>query len=667
MDHLVFKRWSNKKYAVFNSLRRIIHIGSLSLTYTMLQPQPALSQSDTITPMSFYDLEEVEKIAETDAVLYSPLLRQLLQIQQDRLQFVASRSIDGLLDHYPGIDIRTRGVNGIQSDLTIQGGSFEQSMVMLNGINMNNPQTGHFNLDLPVNLSQIQEIEVLKGPGARIYGLNSYSGALNIITSPKDSLSFTADATYGNFNTYSLGSILNLPVGRTKNMLSSSFAGSDGYRENTDFLNSNLYLHSTIDSRLFRTNLMLGWNMKNFGANSFYTPLYPEQYEETSSWFTALKITSKGNYPGITADIYWKRHTDHFLLFRNNPTAYENHHLTDVIGSSVGRKISSRFGITSIEFKFRHEEIYSTSLGEISSRQKQIKNSGTGYYNRFGQRDHFSLSLYQLVQYNKIYFNGGTLFNAGINELTGPGIYPGIDISYLAGDRLRLFGSVNRSMRLPTFTDLYYIGPQNLGNPDLKPEKAITYETGIKYEKRSVRVDIGLFYRVGSETIDWIWEEDIWQSRNLTELRTKGIETSVIVVPDGGMNFLKRLAHLRLSYSFSETDRENKSIISNYLLDNLKHKLTGDVTIELPFQTYLDMKVSFQAREGYYQYYESPHSDPVETPYQPFWLADLSAGKKVGKAELSIDVTNLMNVHYHDIGNVIMPGRWMKAVLKYRM
>ena len=138
MESIVFKRWSNKKYAVLNSFHKIIHIGTLSLACNMLMIQPVLTQSDTTSPTMFYMLEEVETISELDAQIYSPILRQLLLIRQEQLETVSSRSIAGLLDHYPGIDIRTRGFNGIQSDISIQGGSFDQSMVLLNGIDMSN-------------------------------------------------------------------------------------------------------------------------------------------------------------------------------------------------------------------------------------------------------------------------------------------------------------------------------------------------------------------------------------------------------------------------------------------------------------------------------------------------------------------------------------------------
>jgi vitamin B12 transporter len=692
MEPIVFKHWSNKGYAIFRTFHRVVRIATLSVAYNLLLAQPVLAQADTLSPKMFFELEEVETVGGQEADLYSPLLRQLQLIRFDQLEAVSSRSVATLLGYYPGIDIRTRGVHGVQSDLSIRGGSFDQSLVLLNGIDMSNPQTGHFSLDLPVQLSQVHQLELLKGPASNKYGLSAYSGAVNLVTRPADTLTVRAEGTYGQFNTYNAAAAIHLPAGRSRNMVAASVGGSDGYRENTDFSSANLYLHSTLEGDHLNSDLMLGWNRKAFGANAFYTPRFPEQYEQTGSWLTALKVETRKPSFRVFGHGYWRRHRDHFMLFRSDPAVYENYHMTDVTGLAAGAKISSRAGFTTLKAEYRNERIHSTALGDPLSDPVKIKGELNRFYDRYKSRSLLSLSADHHIQLNRLHLNGGLLLHAlaagplgsgqaGQPGQPGPilqsegalraGLYPGIDLSYLLRDGLTAFASVNRSMRLPTYTDLYYEGPQNRGNPALLPEKATTVESGLKYRSDWLSADLALFFRKGEETIDWIWTDSIWQTRNLTELNTCGGETSVQVTP---ANFaqgtvgpaLRAISHIRVAYSYTELSKASDAHISNYALDNLKHKFIFDLGVQLPAGLYLDGKVLWHDRNGSYLHYETPQSVPYETPYEPYWLIDIQAGIRLNRIILFIEATNLLNIAYRDIGSVVMPGRWIMAGIRYR-
>jgi vitamin B12 transporter len=736
MEPIVFKHWSNKGYAIMRTFHRVVRIATLSLAYNMLQLQPVLAQADTLSPKMFFELEEVETVGEQESDLYSPLLRQLQLIRHDRLEAVSSRSVATLLGYYPGTDIRTRGVHGVQSDLSIRGGSFDQSLVLLNGIDMSNPQTGHFSLDLPLQLSQVHRLELLKGPSSNKYGLNAYSGAVNLVTRPADSLTVHAEGTYGQFNTYNAAAAIHLPAGRSRSMLAAAVGGSDGYRENTDFSTASLYLHSTLEGNFLNSDLMVGWNRKAFGANAFYTPRFPEQYEQTGSWLTALKVETQNPSFRLFGHAYWRRHRDHFMLFRSDPKVYENYHMTDVSGLAAGAKISSTAGFTTLKTELRNERIHSTALGDPLADPVKIKGEPDRFYDRFKSRNLLSLSAGHHMQLNRWHLNGGLLLHALANGSPGPGqapgsgqpgqaglplgsgqalrpeqplqagLYPGIDLSYLLRDGLTLFASVNRSMRLPTYTDLYYEGPQNRGNPDLLPEKAVTYETGMKYNVGWLLTDLALFYRKGVETIDWIWRDSVWQTDNMTDLDTYGGEVSLNLRPALLVKSFKTISHLRIAYSYAELSKSSDTHISNYALDNLRHKVIIDLGLKVPLKDllprenflhgdrflhresvlpgekgipgenvlpgkkylsaefFLDVKATWQQRNGGYLHYETPVSSPYETPYDPFWLIDLRAGIVLNRITLFADVTNLLNTAYRDIGSVVMPGRWFTAGIK---
>src|SRR5665647_3284603 len=114
--------------------------------------------------------------------LYSEMGRILTIIDKTEITKNAVTSLDQLLDYVAGVDIRQRGTNGTQADISIRGGSFDQVLVLLNGVNITDPQTGHFSLDLPVDLQNIHRIELLQCPSPRIWGPNAYSGVINIVT-----------------------------------------------------------------------------------------------------------------------------------------------------------------------------------------------------------------------------------------------------------------------------------------------------------------------------------------------------------------------------------------------------------------------------------------------------------------------------------------------------
>ena len=87
-----------------------------------------------------------------------------------------------LLQQEAGVDIRRQGVYGMQSDLYIRGGGFDQTLLLIDGIKSEDPQTGHHTLNIALPLEVIKRIEIIKGPAARIFGQNSFTGAINIVT-----------------------------------------------------------------------------------------------------------------------------------------------------------------------------------------------------------------------------------------------------------------------------------------------------------------------------------------------------------------------------------------------------------------------------------------------------------------------------------------------------
>ncbi len=659
MDPISFKHWSNKKYAVLNSLHKVIRIGTLSFAYGLLQLQPVLAQSDTTSPVLFYELEEVESVSEDELDIYAADLRTISLITRKEILASPAADLAQLIDLYPLTDIRTRGYHGVQSDLNIQGGSFDQSVVLLNGLNISDPQTGHFNLDLPLAHRQFEQVEILVGPATKTYGLNAYSGAVNLVTTPADSAGADAGLSIGQHGLHTANAAVHLPWGPVKTLFTVSSAASEGYRENTDFSSSGFYLHSNLQLKYLEADLMAGTNQKDFGANSFYTPRFPEQYEETAMQFAGLKITSLSVLPKIESNVYWRRHKDHFVLFRSDPSIYENHHSSDVFGGEITAQFSSILGVTRSGIKLRHERIVSSSLGlELPLPETDWQDDSISY-NYGYQRFQPGLFVNHFLQYKGIKAFGGVL----VHMLPGTGqlkFYPGIDLAFQLLPGLSMTTAMNRSMRLPSFTDLFYQGPQNVGNPELKPEEATTFESGLNYEKRGITGHASIFYRIGKETIDWVWEEDEkWHTQNITELNTFGGEISLSIDPGQWLNKPFFIDHIRTAYGYTEISRSAGDFISNYALDNLKHKWIFDVGFKLPYHFSISYNMRYYDRNGSYLSYDTQTASSIELPYENYLLNDVSLQFSKKRIAVYIELTNIFDVEYNNRGSVVQPGRWI--------
>lgn len=624
-------------------------------------------QTDTIK------IDEITVSSNRNQLKYSESMRAMSLIGSQDIRENASNDIIELLDAAPNIDIRQRGNFGVQADVSVRGGTFDQALILLNGVKISDPQTGHHNLDIPVDLSAIDRIEILQGAGSRVFGPNAFTGAINIITkNPTENNSLDVDAFGGQYKTYGAAITGNFSTSVCDNMFSISKKSSDGYTDNTDFDIKNLFCQSRIKTGLSDFSVIFGATNKEFGANSFYTPAYPNQFEHTQTYFSHIK-TEMGQQIKITPGIFWRRHNDCFKLFRNNaPSWYTspNYHQTDKYGVELNANMKSKIGKFSFGGEYNTETIWSNVLGELTDNTRSVRNVESTNYDHYAERQNLNLFAEYLGLWKKFSFSSGVL--AFWNSDYSWNYYPGIDLGWRFDENLRLFASVNRSMRLPTFTDLYYDGTTNVGNPDLKPEEAWSYETGVKFLNDFLSVQVAAFYRDGKNIIDWVKDPEnpviedndtIWACKNLLSLKTVGIEFSSTLYPGKLLwpdFFIRKLS---ISYSFIDAQKETGDIISKYALDYLKHKLIISSKFAITSKTGIDLNINLQDRAGTYTYYDSETGLwPEEREYNPLLLADIRLWWNKNwninnlKTMFYVDVTNMLNCDYYDIANVPMPG-----------
>jgi iron complex outermembrane receptor protein len=656
-----FRQWSRKPYAVFNSLKLLIKISVLSTAYTLLNPvQECKAQSDSTQQPRKMELDEVEVSGQRAPVVYSQIARVVSVISRTDIEQAPAQSINELLENVPQVDVRQRGSNGVQADISIQGGSFDQTLILLNGINLTDPQTGHHNLNLPIDIESIDRIEVLKGPASRVFGTNAFSGAVNFVTGENSINYVKSSISGGSFGLYRIAEAVNYQGKKFNHFINASKSASDGYQHNTDFDITNAFYHGKFKTKQSDLALQLGYSQKKFGANSFYTPAYADQFETTETYFATLG-TSIGSKFKITPNAFWRRNFDHYILIRNNPSIYQNFHFSDLYGGNINTTFSSNLGYTSIGAEYRYEQIFSTRLGITT--KDSIKVPGENiYYNKTDSRDNLNLTLGHDFYLDELTISAGFMVNRN-SYLEKIEIYPGIDLGYRITENIKSYASINRSLRLPNYTDLYYNGPNNIGNPDLKPETAWTGEAGMKLQQKGIQAHFSIFHRLGNEVIDWVRAVDTikWQPQNFTELNTTGGEISISVKPGEYFDFLKFIRSSEIMYSYSTISKSSGNLQSNYALDNLKHKLC--FTMNHTIFKYIGgtWVLNAQDRNGNYGKWDNVTKTSTETPYPAFLILDGKIYFQKGSYQVYISCSNIFNTSYIDLGNITQPGRWFRV------
>ena len=648
-------------------MRKIVFFCALffSSTFQILLAQ---KESDSLT----VNLSELQVNAAAKK-LYSEMGRILTVIDKTEIKRSPVQSIDQLLDYVAGIDIRQRGTNSTQADISIRGGSFDQVLVLLNGVNITDPQTGHFNLDIPLNLSDVSRIEILEGSSARVLGPNAFSGAINIVTENSDKQSLTAELTGGSFVTLGQAVSGNFNVKDIQTFGSISHSSSNGYITsptpnfvygqtygysteintggNTDFNFLNGFVHSALKTDAFgKFELQLAGQMKDFGANSFYSLTYPNQFESTKTFMASLNWSlTSGNWQ-YNAQAYWRQHHDRFELFRNYVGAaswykFHNYHMTDVAGGKASATYSSILGKTTLGVEVRNEHIFSNVLGNsIDSLRAPLELNG--FFTKDNNRLIETGLIDHSVKIGKWYFSAGA---AATNTTTfGLNGFGGVDLAYSFNENFRIFADANSAVRLPTFTDLYYKSATQLANPDLQPEKSQTVEVGTKVYQDNWKLDASVYYRMGQNVIDWVKlpTETIWHSKNLTSINALGGDISFTYYFQKGI--VKRIG---LAYSYLRMDKSADNYDSKYVLDYLRNKMA--VTLDHSIWK----KLSASWRLGYFDR-AGTYTDVNKTlqNFKPYALIDsrfLWADKSF---DVFLDLNNILNSNYADYGGLTQPG-----------
>ena len=570
--------------------------------------------------------QELDEVVISSTKLDIPFSKNFRTIQIIDSEYIInspSTNISDLLQEISGIDIRRRGVGGVQGDLYIRGGGFDQTLLLVDGMKMDDVQTGHHTLNMIIPLFLIERIELIKGPAARIFGQNAFNGAINIITKKIDGESRKTkiklnELSYGSFDQRNLSISSKIKGDKINSILSFSNNNSDGYRYNTDYKKNNYFIKSVIENGDHPIELITSFTENKFGANGFYaSPSATEQYEETQSSLVGLTMSIFSEKLVLKPKIYWRRGQDEYIYIRDNPSVYRNLHITNKISAELSGSYFSNLGMTGFGLDMSSYNISSNNLGEHS--RKTINLFFDHQFKAFNEKLVLSPGI------SISYFSDMSWHS-----------FPGIDLGIDLSSNLKFYGNIGKTYRIPTYTDFYYRDKTTIGNENLLPESATSTEIGMKYNKSLLSMSFSFFQRNAKNIIDYVKEneEDLWNARNIGSLTTSGFEFDF-------KYFFKNKNFMNIGYTNLSDDKYISNInFSRYSINSLKHHLTTRLNLNYSKKLAHSLIYKFAERSDGYSY-------------------SVLDSKIMYKKRFFLYINNLFDEDYSETNMVPMPGRNM--------
>jgi outer membrane cobalamin receptor len=601
---------------------------SIALGQSQQQPLPAGATPPQTKPVA-------QTITVTTTLEPLPLAEsnRSVNLIEPREQPLVSNSVVDLLRQDASLNLQARAPNGVQADLSLRGTTFEQSLILLNGLRINDPETGHLNLDIPIPLDAVTRIDILHGSGSTFYGSDAIGGAVNLLTQPPaPGLTVIASAGGGSYSSIEQHLRASYTSGPFAEQLTGSRDTSDGFIPDRNYssnaLASETWLTWKPGAQNYSSDILLATSDRPYGASQFYGP-YPS-WERTKGWFASIQQQLG---PQTAASFGYRRHTDLFVLFVDQPSIYENNHITTSYEGALRRAQTLAPNTTlSYGVEADGDTINSNSLGQHS------RNQGAAYANlNLRALGRFSLSVGARDEILSDTGNG-----------TGNVFSPSIAAAYTLTRTTRLRASAGHGFRLPTYVDLYYADPTTIGNPNLKPESSWSYEAGIEWTPTNSRLTLNAaaFRLQEKDAIDYaktvlatptLTFAEPWQAINIQNLNITGAEATVRLR-------LTNNQQLQFSYTAAHAGPPPPNILSeyayNYAAQNALFLWTGTFR-QLTAHTQVNIVQKTQ-----------------HTAY-PLW--DIALSRNTGHVRPYLRALNLSNTGYQEIPQVPLQGRTIMA------
>jgi len=543
---------------------------------------------------------------------------------------VAYRNWVDVLEQDPSLDVQQRAP-GTSADISIRGATFGETLTLVNGLRLNDVQTGHNNLDIPFPFESVQRVEVLKGAGSTMYGSDAMGGAVNFITGSPEHTEIKLGAGIGNFGTNQQNGAVSLVRKPFSEQLTFVRELSSGFIADRDYRNLAIASESRINSALGASDVLLGISDRPFGAAGFYgvSPLIPS-WERAKGWLAAWRQPIGTQ---TSADFAYRRHTDVYIYTLQDPAAYENNHVTSDYQAAlrryekIGENMRVYYGADGLR-----EHIDSTNLG-IHTRDQG------GAYVSFDAR--------ALKRFS---------FNVGVREelyTAGRQVFsPSVSGAYWVSSRVKLRASVSHAFRLPDYTELYYSDPSHRGNPNLKPETSWSYEGGVQFAlARGLTADATVFHHRDRNVIDYA-RTDVtlpYVAENIQNLNFTGAEVSLRWQ-------LPRQQRVELSYTGMHGAGDT--------LPGVQYLYAFNYPVNAGVATWWSrVPGGFDSR---FRVAAIERFQNLTFPQGAYPLVEWTVGREFRYATPYVQLTNLTDTKYQEIAGVAMPGRGVIAGVELR-
>ena len=607
----------------------------------------------TRIPSRVMTYQQIELVAGRSGGNFASRMQSIEKLNQAALNNLPARSIADALSFSAGVDVRQRGLSGTQADIGIRGGNFEQSLILVNGFKMTDPQTGHHAANLPIPLIAVSEIQVFKSPTVLQFGQSALTGAVHIGAYAQDAFEVKTTAYGGSFNSFGAQAMVRMKIKKYQQLLAVARDQSAGHWYNSDFKNHQLFYtssHALGQKQRQRLTYTAAYTDRNFGANGFYTNKFPDQWERTTMAMAGVKHNfhwyskkeGSSTWYQFRQQAMVRSHADEFRLKRNEPAFYTNTHISNVLSYEAQLSVNINRQHILFGLEQRLEHLNSSNLG---LRERQYQSAFVQAQGALGTVDYAAGLL--VFAYN----------------LENPQLMPSIQLGRAFSYHHFVFANYSRGNRVPTWTEMYYTDPSNVGNPNLQPEFSNAAELGYRYSPNQYnpkgyfwKLDAALFYRQHTNMIDWVRETSSvspnpnpWMPVNIANVAFTGMETSLqFNVKKSGTcgpnKFNLNYTYITAKHNFTSEQE------SRYAITSMRHQLNGQALFDLSEKVQLNLTYRLVQRieQELYQVLDAKVLIPINTHWTVF-----------------AEGNNLTNTQYVEAGFVQMPGRWFKLGLTF--
>ena len=535
-----------------------------------------------------------------------------------------AHSIAELIHALPGVHARTRGPLGVQTDLAMAGATYSQVLVLVDGMRVNDPQTGHHTLNLPLRPQDLQRIEIVYGASSAVHGPDAFGGVVNLVPRSTPQRNATLSALWGDTKKDSdvaaVAQSASIRYGWNRAWgdlsISAGKERSDGYRDTTEFDIDRLFAQLRLPLKSGELKLSGGLEDKAFGAKDFYAP-YPSK-EWTRAWIGGAQYQRRfHNNRLLNSRLFYRRHRDRFVLWRDNPSAYENRHINETATLETHLLQPWRGGQVLWGGELSYLRIDSNNLG-LHAQQR-----GALFAESSHPFDRVVLSTSARIDYSNTY-------DAEFS--------PSIRMAYRIKTG-QIFLGIGRAFRAPSFTELHYTDPNNVGNPSLNAERAWSYEAGTEARLwKHLHIQGQTYLRRESNLVDYIRQTQTppWRAQNLGQIRTVGA--------------LLNLSYRRwnafapsVSYAWNDKTRSlAEELESKYVFTQPRQRIGLLLTHRVTNGTYARWTYDFRQFNG----------------GKSYGVAHVTLSRPMLQGQIRLRVDNLTNTRYEEVPGVPMPGRW---------